>query len=86
LSRAQIVFARRGTKLATRPELKMALPRISLLGKSVFLLSGYEHSAASCLKCGSTGVVEMDKLRQAAELNPDAVAFGYVAGDWFPAA
>ena len=27
-----------------------------------------------------------DKLRRAAALNPDAVTFGYVAGEWFAAA
>jgi hypothetical protein len=64
----------------------MALPKICLFGKSIFLLSGYETRPTSYLTRGSTVVVEKDKLRLAAELNPDAVAFGYVAGEWFPAA
>jgi len=31
-------------------------------------------------------VDEEDKLQQAAKRNPDAVAFGYVAGEWIAAA
>ncbi len=65
---------------------EMALPKICLLGKSIFILSGYENRTTSSLKPSSTVVVEKDKLRLVVQLNPDAVAFAYVAGEWFPAA
>jgi hypothetical protein len=32
------------------------------------------------------GGQDKDKLRRTAALNPDAVAFGYVAGEWIAAA
>jgi hypothetical protein len=62
----------------------MALPRIVVRGKELILLSGFKDEA----KATVCGVVVDDevKLRQAAQRNPDAVAFGYVAGEWIAAA
>jgi hypothetical protein len=57
-----------------------------LFGKSIFLASGFENRATPFEESSSTVVVEKDKLRLMVQLNPDAVAFGYVAGEWFPAA
>jgi len=70
----------------------MALPKIVVRGKKVILLSGY-------CKDGNKGTGEAhrlgdrhmkvdaeDKLLLAAKRNPDAVAFGYVAGEWVASA
>jgi hypothetical protein len=64
----------------------MALPKVRLLGKMVILLSGFDQCAADADQPLSAIVMDKDKLRRAAALNPDAVAFGYVAGEWFAAA
>jgi hypothetical protein len=63
----------------------MALPKVRVLGRIVILLSGFEHCAANADPFSAI-VMDKDKLRRAAALNPDAVAFGYVAGEWFAAA
>ena len=65
----------------------MALPRIVVRGKEIILLSGFKDEAKEASKtvCGVV-VDEEDKLQQAAKRNPDAVAFGYVAGEWIAAA
>jgi hypothetical protein len=69
----------------------MALPRIVVRGKKVILLSGYKDDGTS--HNGGTGqarhgviVDAKDKLTLAARQNPDAVAFGYVAGEWVASA
>jgi hypothetical protein len=65
----------------------MALPKIVLRGRQVILLSGFkdvpEHRHA---KKHRLIVDEEDKLKRAAKRNPDAVAFGYVAGEWIASA
>ena len=57
-----------------------------VLGKSVFLLTG----ARSIKKKGSTSsafkVPAPERLLETARRNPDAVAFGFVAGSWVAAA
>ena len=65
----------------------MALPRIVVRGKQLILLSGFKDEAKET-KESVCGVVVDDevKLQQAAQRNPDAVAFGYVAGEWIAAA
>jgi hypothetical protein len=65
----------------------MALPRIVVRGKELILLSGFKDEAKET-KESVCGVVVDDevKLQQAAQRNPDAVAFGYVAGEWIAAA
>ena len=65
----------------------MALPRIVVRGKEIILLSGFKDEAKETSKsvCGVV-VDDEDKLQQAAKRNPDAVAFGYVAGEWIAAA
>jgi hypothetical protein len=56
-----------------------------ILGKSVFLLTGarpYKRKdALSALE-----VEAPEKLLEVARRNPDAVAFGFVAGSWVAAA
>jgi hypothetical protein len=67
----------------------MACPRIEVRGKRVILLSGYNGSykgarAVEVIK--DADINAADELRQSARRHPDAVAFGYVAGRWVPAA
>lgn len=67
----------------------MACPNIEVRGKRVILLSGF-HDAVKAARHQVTlveaDVKEVDELRQSARLHPDAVAFGFVAGRWVPAA
>lgn len=65
----------------------MALPKIRLRGRTIILLSGFNDEAKHASNSVCAVVVDdEDKLQQAAQRNPDAVAFGYVAGDWVAAA
>jgi hypothetical protein len=65
----------------------MALPRIVLRGRKIILLSGFKDGAKDkSTKHRALVVDAKDKLRQAAKRDPDAVAFGYVAGHWIAAA
>ena len=65
-------------------------PTIEVTGKKIFLLSGY----STLLKAGSQKrlaldaikIEAFDDLRRSANKNPDAVAFGFTAGRWIPAA
>jgi len=67
----------------------MACPKIEVRGKRVILLSGYHASAnagRTAVEIKDGDVKAAEQLRQSARLHPDAVAFGYVAGRWVPAA
>jgi len=64
----------------------MALPKIALRGRKVILLSGFKNGAKENSKPDALVVDAEDKLRLAAQQNPDAVAFGYVAGEWIASA
>jgi hypothetical protein len=67
----------------------MACPRIEVRGKRVILLSGFRDTvdaARAAVVIKDADVKAADELRQSARLHPDAVAFGYVAGRWVPAA
>lgn len=65
----------------------MALPRIVLRGRKVILLSGFKDVPEDRnAKRHRLVVDEKDKLKRAAKRNPDAVAFGYVAGEWVASA
>ena len=69
----------------------MALPKIVLRGRQVTLLSGYNDNAGGSAEEGNDArravVIDAeDKLNQAALRNPDAVAFGYVRGEWVASA
>jgi hypothetical protein len=66
----------------------MACPKVVLCGKTVFLLSGYLKQTAFAEKdTRKTPKIEaVDDLRRSASRHPDAVAFGFVAGRWMPAA
>ena len=69
----------------------MAHPRIILRGRRIILLSGYNDRAKGNAEEGSDArrgfvVNAEDKLSQAALRDPDAVAFGYVHGEWHAAA
>ena len=65
----------------------MALPRIVVRGKEIILLSGFKDEAKETNESVCGVVVDDEvKLQQAAKRNPDAVAFGYVAGERIAAA
>jgi hypothetical protein len=65
----------------------MALPKIVLRGRKVILLSGFKDGPYDkSAKRRELLVDAEDKLRLAAKRNPDAVAFGYVAGEWVASA
>ena len=65
----------------------MALPKIVLRGRKIILLSGFKDLTYDRVKKHRTLVVDAeDKLQKAAKDNPDAVAFGYVAGEWIASA
>jgi hypothetical protein len=69
----------------------MALPKVVLRGRKIILLSGYNDRARGSAEKSSDAsravVVDAeDKLSQAALRNPDAVAFGYIHGEWIAAA
>jgi hypothetical protein len=66
----------------------MALPKVALRGRQIILLSGFKKNGAKHNGPNRHDLVvdAEDKLRQAAQRNPDAVAFGYVAGEWIAAA
>jgi len=65
----------------------MALPKVALRGKKVILLSGFtdDNKSTGAMRQGVI-VDAKDKLMLAAKRNPDAVAFGYVAGEWVASA
>ncbi len=64
----------------------MALPKIVLRGRKIILLSGFQNGPKEKSKPDALVVDAEDKLRLAAKRNPDAVAFGYVAGEWIASA
>ena len=77
----------------TRLETVMALPRVVVRGKQVILLSGFKDCGTKNKKKSGTdemrpGVIvnAKDELTLAAQRNPDAVAFGYIAGQWVASA
>jgi hypothetical protein len=65
----------------------MALPRIVVRGRKVILLSGYKDDGKGTGEKRDGVVVDAkEKLLLAAKKDPDAVAFGYVAGEWVASA
>ena len=67
----------------------MACPKTEVRGKRVILISGFPDSVDArnaTVVVKSADVKAADGLQQSAKLHPDAVAFGYVAGRWVPAA
>ena len=65
----------------------MALPKMILRGRKIILLSGFKDGPkVKSTKHRALVVDAEDKLRLAAKRDPDAVAFGYVAGEWIAAA
>ncbi len=64
----------------------MALPKIALRGRKIILLSGFKNGSKEKRKPDALVVDAEDKLRLAAKRNPDAVAFGYIAGEWIASA
>jgi hypothetical protein len=67
-------------------EVGMALPKIVMRGRKIILLSGFKDATDNSTSRRSLVVDAEDKLRQAAKKDPDAVAFGYVAGEWVASA
>jgi hypothetical protein len=65
----------------------MAFPKIALRGRNVILLSGFKNEIKSTGTVRQGVIVDAeDKLMLAAQRDPDAVAFGYVAGEWVASA
>ena len=65
----------------------MALPKIVVRGRKIILLSGFKDQTKTRSKDHTDIVVDAeDKLRLAAKRHPDAVAFGYVSGEWVASA
>jgi hypothetical protein len=64
----------------------MALPKVALRGRKIILLSGYKKDDDTRTQRRSVVIDAEDKLRQAVKKDPDAVAFGYVAGEWVASA
>ena len=65
----------------------MALPMVVVRGKKVILLSGFKNDRKSKDETRPDVVVDAkDQLTAAAQRDPDAVAFGYVAGQWVASA
>ena len=61
--------------------------RTVLLGKPVFLLTGTKpRKARENTSAAAPEVEAPEKLLETARRNPDAVAFGFVAGSWVAAA
>ena len=67
----------------------MACPKIEIRGKRVILLSGFRNAV---IDTSGVRVIKSDDIKSAEQLstsakqNPDAVAFGFVAGRWVPVA
>jgi hypothetical protein len=58
-----------------------------ILGKPVFLLTGAKpRKKIGSASTSSLDVESPEKLLETARRNPDAVAFGFVAGSWVAAA
>ncbi|MBA2125788.1 hypothetical protein DLM45_06055 [Hyphomicrobium methylovorum] len=60
--------------------------RTVVLGKPVFLLTGAKSRSAKGSGLAGLDVESPEKLVETARRNPDAVAFGYVAGSWVASA
>jgi hypothetical protein len=67
----------------------MECPKVEIGGKKVIILSGYVESKRANSEASASRSIRIEainKLRKSAHENPDAVAFGYTAGRWIPAA
>ena len=60
--------------------------RTVVLGKPVFLLTGAKSRKSKGHASPSVEVEAPEQLLETARRNPDAVAFGFVAGSWVAAA
>lgn len=60
--------------------------RTVVLGKPVFLLTGTKSRKSKENTSTAFEVEAPEKLLETARRNPDAVAFGFVAGSWVAAA
>ncbi|MFT3732269.1 MAG: hypothetical protein QM780_12780 [Hyphomicrobium sp.] len=60
--------------------------RTVVLGKPVFLLTGAKRRKSKENAQAAFDVEAPEKLLETARRNPDAVAFGFVAGSWVAAA
>lgn len=60
----------------------MGLPKVVIRGKEIILLSGYTDQAGGKANGAGVMIEAEDKLRLAIKKDPDAIAFGRVAGQW----
>ena len=61
----------------------MSYPTIDIGDKKIILLSGFKRARGDRK---TLAITAKDQLKAAAQKHRDAVAFGYVAGMWVPAA
>ncbi len=67
----------------------MSCPQVEIQGRKLILVSGYSDGPQTTSDKPVSTSLEIDaikELRQSANQHPDAVAFGYIAGKWIPAA
>ena len=67
----------------------MSCPNVKIQGRKLILVSGYRDGLQTTSDKRVSTSLKIDaikKLRQSANQHPNAVAFGYVAGRWIPAA
>ncbi len=67
----------------------MVHPTVNVMGKTVILLSGYQRTPHTDRARGANAALKIEAPEQlwlSASKNPDAVAFGYMAGKWVASA
>jgi hypothetical protein len=65
----------------------MAFPTIIMHDRKIILLNGYvTRSCGDAERSEAFNVNDKERLQQAVAQNPDATAFGYLEGRWFPGA
>lgn len=74
---------RQDPEFGGRGSVDATCPTVELQGKTLVLLGG---ASADKDTGKAVDIKENDQLQGAARRNPDAVAFGYVAGRWVPVA
>ena len=74
------------TSSASKSEVSVPFPRVEAGGRVVILLSGIDRASKGYVATYPLKVHALESLNKSAEKHADAVAFGYVAGRWLPAA
>lgn len=64
----------------------MACPKIKLSDRQIFVVSGFDRSRDVDGKQHQPVIIDQSALEAVAAEHKDAIAFGYVNGNWVPAA